>query len=109
MNEKYYVVITTVDDEEIALKLTNLLLHKRLVACVNIISNVTSKYWWKGQIEESKEFMLIMKTREELVEKVKHEILVNHPYEVAEVMAFEAKDISLHYASWIDKETNKVL
>ncbi len=109
MDENYYVVITTVSSKDNASRIANILLNKRLAACINMVENITSKYWWNSNIEESKEIMLFIKTREELLERVKHEILVNHEYEVAEVIALKIEDISLHYASWIDKETNKVL
>jgi len=46
------------------------LLEARVVACVNIINGLTSKYWWKGKIETDKESLLLMKTTPQLVEKV---------------------------------------
>ena len=106
--EKYFVAITTTDNYDVAKRIASVLLNKRLAACVNIIPKIKSFYWWKGNIEESEEYLLMIKTREELIEKVKSEVLVLHNYEVAEFIAFPIENISVHYASWIDKETNKI-
>jgi len=39
------------------------LVRRKLVACVNIIPHVESVYEWDGQIEESQEFLLMIKVR----------------------------------------------
>ncbi len=106
--EKYFIVMTTTDNYEVAKKIANVVLNKRLAACVNIISNVNSLYWWKGNVVNSEEYLIIMKTREELIEKLKSEVLVMHNYEVAEFIAIPIENLSVHYAAWIDKETNKI-
>ena len=38
------------------------LLNRRLVACVNAVPGVVSRYWWKGQISRDDETLLILKT-----------------------------------------------
>ncbi len=105
--EKYFIVFTTTNSEDTAKRIANVVLNKRLAACVNIISKVRSYYWWKNNLEEDEELLLIIKTRGELLDRLKKEVLVNHNYEVAEFVALPIEDISIHYASWIDKETNK--
>lgn len=104
---EYCVAITTTDDKDIAVRLKNIALNKRLAACVNIIEGVSSFYWWKSEIEESEEFLLIFKTRKDLVEELKKEILVAHNYEIAEFIVLPISNISLHYADWIDREVKR--
>ena len=43
--------ITTAENEE-AQKIANALLEKRLIACANIVKEISSSYWWKGKIEK---------------------------------------------------------
>ncbi len=45
-----------------AKKIGKVLLQERLAACVNILDNMQSMYWWKGKIEEANETVLIAKT-----------------------------------------------
>ncbi len=48
---KYIIVTTLCNKEEIANKIINTLLEKRLVAGTQI-SKVHSKYWWNNNLEE---------------------------------------------------------
>lgn len=63
------LILSTCPEKE-AERLSEKLLEERLVACVNIINGLVSKYWWKGRIETDKESLLLMKTKPSLVEKV---------------------------------------
>ena len=63
MEYRQVLVFITVDSQENAQKITNKLLTERKAACVNIIPEVESHYWWQGKIESANELMLIVKTR----------------------------------------------
>ena len=64
--EKEYCIITTVcNKKEIADKIIETLLEKRLVYCCQVI-NINSSYWWKGKIEREPEFFIQMKTKKTL-------------------------------------------
>ena len=84
--------------------MTKLLLKKRVCACVNIISNVESFFWWQGKLNAAKEALLIIKTKKSLFSKVKGVIKANHPYKVAEIIGFEIDKINSEYSRWLDKE-----
>ena len=45
------IIYTTIDNEQDARKIANVLIEEQIVACVNIIPNVHSIYRWKGKIE----------------------------------------------------------
>ena len=100
MNGYYVVLITTPVEkgEEIA----NFIIENKLGACVNIVREVSSIYWWKGKVERDKESLLVVKTSvskfEELIGKVK-EI---HPYTVPEIIAFPIVGGNPDYLAWID-------
>jgi len=102
--KKYSVVITACPNKKTANKLSGVILKKRLAACVQILP-IESTYTWKGKIERTKEFLLLMKTKTSVFKKIKEEILKNHPYDLPEVMSLPVQNGSTAYFSWIDKNT----
>ncbi|MGB9561766.1 MAG: divalent-cation tolerance protein CutA, partial [bacterium] len=67
---------------------------------VNILP-VHSMYWWKGNLEEDSEDLLIIKTTEKLFEKLKHKVIEIHPYEVPEIMAIPVLAGYEKYLKWL--------
>lgn len=64
------MVYITAPTKDVATKLSNSLLNKKLIACCNIIDNVQSHYVWEGKLEDSQEVLMILKSREELIPKI---------------------------------------
>ena len=102
--DKYIVVTTLCDKEEIANKIINTLLEKRLVAGAQV-SKVHSKYWWNSELEECDEYKLEFRTKESLFTGIKSEINIIHDYETAEISYFEIIDANVDFVNWINKET----
>lgn len=102
--EKYIVVTTLCDKQEIAEKIQDILLEKRLIAGCQI-SKRKSKYWWKKELEEAEEYHLEMRTKESLFEKIEEEIKRIHDYEVCEISYYEIHG-SKEFLNWIEKKTN---
>ena len=71
--ESLSVIYVTTSTTEDAKKIAAGLLEKGLVACVNLIPQVTSMYIWKGKMEESSEAMMMMKVSETTKEEEKEE------------------------------------
>lgn len=102
--DKYIIVTTLCDKEEIANKIVNTLLEKKLVAGSQL-SKAHSKYWWNNELEECNEYKLEFRTKESLFTEIENEIKKIHDYETAEISYFEIKDANKDFLSWIDKET----
>lgn len=98
------LVMSTCPEAE-AEKLAERLLEKRLVACVNIIPGVMSKYWWKGKMEADKESILLMKTTPSLVDEVIENVRTLHSYEVPEVIVVDIETGNPEYLAWIGEVT----
>ncbi|MGA1795341.1 MAG: divalent-cation tolerance protein CutA [bacterium] len=98
------LIMSTCPEAE-ADKLAERLLEKRLVACVNIIPGVMSKYWWKGKIEADKESILLMKTTPSLVNEVIENVRTLHSYEVPEVIVVDIETGNPEYLAWIGEVT----
>ena len=95
-----YLVLCTVPEAE-ARGLVDLLLDERLVACVNFIGPVVSRYRWEGQIEESAEVLLLMKTSDAARAALRRRIADLHSYAVPEVLEFAADSGLPAYLGWV--------
>src|SRR6185295_18339290 len=98
------VVFSTCDSEEQAAQIARELVEQKLAACVNILPGARSVYRWKGQIEDTAEWMLIIKSRRDLMDKLRAVIGKIHTYEVPELLAVPVVDGSESYLAWLDRE-----
>ena len=94
--EGLFFVITTEADQLNAYKLSDNLMKKKLIACVNF-NNVESHFWWKGEISKSKEVQLIMKCKKENLHKLYQNIMESHSYEIPEIVYFPVSSNNLYY------------
>ncbi len=106
MTSAHIIVYITVPSQEVGLKIADTLLQNRLVACVNIIPEITSIYHWQGSIEQDEELLLIAKTRATLFDALSASIKNIHPYDVPEIIATPIITGSKEYLAWIDAETS---
>lgn len=104
MIDEYIIVTTFCNKEEIANKIVDTLLEKRLVAGCQL-SKVYSIYWWNNKLEECNEYKLEFRTKESLFYKIESEIKKIHDYEVAEISYTEIKNGSKDFFNWIDSNT----
>ncbi|MGI6419069.1 MAG: divalent-cation tolerance protein CutA [Thermoguttaceae bacterium] len=105
MND-YLQVVTTVQSKDVARRIADRLVEKRLAACVQIAGPIMSVYRWRGKVESAEEWQLRAKTRGSLYEAVEREILAGHPYEVPEIVALPIAAGSADYLAWIGEETS---
>ncbi|KAH6779060.1 Nitrogen regulatory PII-like [Perilla frutescens var. hirtella] len=99
------VVYVTVPNKEAGKKLAESIVKERLAACVNRVPGVESVYEWKGEIQTDSEELLIIKTRESLLEALTEHVKANHEYEVPEVISLPITGGNLQYLEWIKKST----
>jgi len=81
------------------------LVNAKLAACVNIVTSVESIYRWEGQCCEEPEWLLIIKTRRSLFERVAAEVKALHNYTVPEVIALPIVAGSPDYLRWVMEST----
>ena len=99
-NQLIYFVITNEVDEKNACKIADLLLREKLIPCVTF-KNIESHFWWKGEINKSKEVQLIIKCKEENINKVCEKISELHSYEVPEIIYFPVS-ANKDYHHWVN-------
>ncbi|KKR88058.1 MAG: CutA1 divalent ion tolerance protein [Candidatus Curtissbacteria bacterium GW2011_GWA1_41_11] len=98
------LILTTFQKKSEAVKIGKDLLKKRVIACYNLIP-VESVYWWKGKIEEAKEFMMILKAQKEDYRKIESIIIQSSSYETPEVISVKPDKVNKSYLDWISAET----
>ncbi|KAL2501380.1 Protein CutA [Forsythia ovata] len=99
------VVYVTVPNKEAGKKLAEGIVKERLAACVNRVPGVESVYEWKGEIQMDSEELLIIKTRESLLDALTEHVRNNHEYEVPEVIALPITGGNLQYLEWLKNST----
>ena len=103
MTDKIVVFSTAASADE-AEKIARALVNERLAACVNVIPSVRSFYRWQGKIEDSAEFLLVIKSSRELFDALRVSLEKLHSYEVPEVVAMPVVDGARNYLNWMDGE-----
>jgi periplasmic divalent cation tolerance protein len=100
------VFITTATAEE-AQRIANILVRSRKAACVNIVPQVHSRFWWQGKIDSADEALLVVKTKAARLDEIIGLVKENHSYEVPEIVALPIVGGNPDYLQWLDDETEK--
>jgi periplasmic divalent cation tolerance protein len=98
------VILSTCSSAAEAEAIARELVAARLAACVNLAPGVRSIYRWQGAVEESSEWLLLIKTRRGLFDEVRRKIEEMHSYQVPEVVALAVVDGAPAYLAWWEKE-----
>ncbi len=97
-------VVTTTDTEEAAKQLAGAVVEKRLAACAQLIGPITSVYWWKGEIQENQEWLVVLKSSRALFGDLQAAVTALHPYDVPEILAIPIADGDQTYLDWLNRE-----
>ena len=102
---EFIQVTTTASTQEEAAKIAAALLEQRLAACAQVVGPVESRYWWNGKIEQSTEWLYLIKTIRGKFPAVEAAIRANHSYEVPEIVVCPIELGSDLYLEWLRRET----
>jgi len=102
--KSYIQVTTTTETKEDAQKIARYLVEQKLAACVQITGQIESTYRWKGKVENAQEWLCLIKTREDLFDKVETAIKKLHPYETPEIIAVPIVKGNKEYLNWLNYE-----
>lgn len=104
---QFQLIITTCEDHNEAEALANLLLERKLAACVQL-EKIESLYHWQGNLQRAGEVRLMIKSRTELYPELAQTILDNHSYEVPEIVAVPIEQGHTEYLAWVERNTRPV-
>ncbi len=96
------IVLTTTPNVEEAEALAQKIVEARLAACVQILPQVKSFYFWENRIQTDSEHLLLIKTLAEKFSELEKFIRANHSYKVPEIVALRAEKVSKNYLNWMN-------
>ena len=100
----YVVVFITTNTTGEAQQIAFLLLERRQAACVNIIPEVDSRFWWEGKLDSARESLLVIKTRASRLPQIINLVKEVHSNTVPEIIAMPIIGGNQDYLDWMDKE-----
>ena len=95
------VVLMTAGRREEAVRLADMLVGARLAACVQIMPEMESVYWWDDSVQRAPEFLLLAKTTREKFSNLEQTVRSLHSYEIPEIIALPVTDASAPYLEWL--------
>ena len=103
MEELTLLYMTCADRGE-AKAIARTLVDERLVACANILGEMTSIYQWQGALEEQEEVAVLLKTRHDLTVAVTERIKTLHSYDLPCVISLPIQGGNPDFLSWLQGE-----
>lgn len=106
MNEnEVLLVMTNLPDRAIAERIAESLVTEGVAACVNVLADCSSIYFWQGKLERSTEVPLVIKTTRAAYPQLEKMLRSMHPYEIPELIAVPVSAGLPEYLNWVVQET----
>ncbi len=104
MEEEIIVLITAQSREEAA-TIATALVDEHVAACVNIVPEISSFFFWEGKTQVARETLLICKSRKPLLEELINRVKSLHSYTVPEIIALPVAGGARDYLDWVREST----
>jgi periplasmic divalent cation tolerance protein len=101
LTETILIYVTAANKAE-ADKLARTLLLERLVAGANIIDNVHSAFWWKGELTQATEAVCVFKSVRKHFNGINRRVKELHSYETPCVLALPVLDGNPDFLEWVE-------
>lgn len=95
------IVFTAAPNGQEAENLAEKIVEAKLAACVQILPQMKSFYFWQDSLQKEHEHLLLIKTLEQKYEALEKFILSNHSYDVPEIVAVKTEKMSESYLTWM--------
>ncbi|TRY59568.1 hypothetical protein DNTS_012252 [Danionella cerebrum] len=105
---RHSVLLINCPTEQIAKDIGRSLMEKRMAACVNLFPRTSTMYYWKGEIRDASEILLLVRTTTSLVQRIVTFVNSVHPYEIPEIISFPIEDGSPRYLKWIEEAVSNI-
>ena len=85
-----------------ARRIARAVIEAKIAACVNVMSNpVESIYRWKGKVEVSREYLLLIKSTARRLPELERKVRSMHSYDVPEFLVLPVVSGSREYLGWM--------
>lgn len=101
------LIYTTFESVEDAKKVAHALVGERLAACANILPEMTAVFEWQGELQESGEAVMIIKTRKGILKESLQRTRALHPYETPALIVLDPMDVNRDFGDWIAAQTGQ--
>lgn len=98
-------IILTAPDGQWLSRFTDALVEERLCAAAHRFPEITTTYWWQGELNRKTEWRASLHTRRTLADAVVERIRRAHPYDVAGIAVLPFVGGDPAYLDWIIAET----
>uniref|UniRef100_A0A3Q0QUJ5 Zgc:63972 n=1 Tax=Amphilophus citrinellus TaxID=61819 RepID=A0A3Q0QUJ5_AMPCI len=95
------VLVINSPNEQTAKDIGRAIMERRLAASINILFRTSTMYYWKGEIQDASEILMVSSQRNSFCDQ--HGLRSVHPYANPEVLSFPVDDGSLAYMKWMDE------
>ncbi|HWI29111.1 MAG TPA: divalent-cation tolerance protein CutA [Stellaceae bacterium] len=100
-----FFVYATAGDAVEAQRIGRAAVEARLAACATVIPGARSTYWWEGEVQESPEAVLILKTTEAQLEALVQRVKELHSYDCPCIEALPVQAGYPPFLDWVARET----
>ena len=102
---KPIAIFTTTGSADEARRIARAVVERRLAACAQI-TEIESFYRWKGDVQNEKEWRLLIKSTDAQYGAVEAAIRELHSYELPAIYAVAFEQAYAPYAEWIREESS---
>ena len=96
------IILVTCGTLREARRIARAVVEAKFAACVNVVLNpVESIYRWKGKIEVSREYLLVMKSTGKRLPELERTVRSMHSYDVPEFLVLPVVSGSREYLRWL--------
>ncbi|XP_053230183.1 protein CutA homolog [Podarcis raffonei] len=97
------IALVNCPNEQTARDIARAIMERKLAACVNILPKASSMYIWNGEIEETTEILLLMKTRTSKINELSEYISSLHPFAIPEFISLLIDQGNPAYLKWMEE------
>ena len=95
------VVLMTAASFEEAERIAAALVHQKLAACVQVLPEMQSIYFWKNEVQRDREVLMIAKSVQANFAALEQQVRTMHSYETPEIIALPIVSGSDRYLEWL--------
>ena len=99
-SEPIVVLMTAADGAE-ATRIAELLINKKLAACVQILPEIESVYRWNSEVQRETEILILAKTTAAQFDDLEKAVREIHSYDTPEIVAVPVAHVSEPYRAWL--------
>ncbi|WP_084011269.1 divalent-cation tolerance protein CutA [Pseudofrankia sp. DC12] len=98
-------VHVTVADRTEAEEICSAVLARRLAASTQMVTRISSRYWWRGSLQTADEWLVYMITTVGRFDELAECVRGLHSYEVPQILAVPVTAVTADFAEWVRRET----